>query len=544
MSGKNKTSKLFLLLQKIGKSFFLPVSILPVAGLLLGIGASFSNPTTISAYNLEWLLGEGSILNAILRIMNSVGSSIFDNLPLIFALAISLGMAKSEKAVAVLSSAIFFIVMHVTINSILILNKSILPDGTLSSKVLDGSIANILGITTLQMGVFGGIIAGLITAYLHNRFYMIKFSPIFGFFSGVRFVPIICSLGAMIVGAISSFIWPIIQIGISFIGNLVMNSGYFGTFIYGLMERALIPFGLHHVFYTPFWYTGIGGTAIVNGTTYYGAQNIFFAQLASQDTTSFHINVARFLSGKYSFMMGGLLGAAFAMYRCSKPEKRKQVGGLLLSAALTSFITGITEPIEFTFLFIAPFLFGIHCVFAGLSFVLMHIFKITIGTTFSCGLIDFILYGVLPGNDKTNWIRLLPILVIYFIVYFFLFKIIIEKFNLKTPGREDDNEDVKLYSKEDYKNKNSNESEDDRSKIIIEGLGGISNITTIDSCITRLRLEVIDTNLINEDKLKKSGSLGIIVKDNSTYVQIIYGTEAPIIKTNLENYINKLEVNI
>ena len=410
---KSGENSFFSVIQRIGKAFFLPISVLPIAGILLGLGGSFTNQTTVASYNLQWLLGEGTILNILLTIMAKVGSAIFDNLPLIFALAIALSMAKREKAVAVLSSAIAFIVMHVTINAMLILNGYILADGTFSKKVLSGSVSSVLGITSLEMGVFGGIIVGLGVAALHNRFYKQKLPVALSFFSGVRFVPIISVLVFILVGIVSFYIWPIIQNGIFALGGLVNKSGYGGTFIFGFIERALIPFGLHHIFYLPFWQTALGGTAVIDGVTVQGAQNIFFAQLASPNTVQFSVEATRFMTGKYAFMMAGLPGAAYAMYKCAKPEKRKLVGGLLFSAALTTFLTGITEPIEFTFLFVAPALYLLHCVFAGLSFLLMHIFNICIGTTFSCGLIDFTLYGILQGAAKTNWPRLIPIFIIY-----------------------------------------------------------------------------------------------------------------------------------
>ena len=362
-------------------------------------------------------------------------------------------MAKNEKAVAVLSAGISFFVMNSTINAMLKLSGKILADGTYAKSVLNGQITSVCGIDSLQMGVFAGVIVGLVTAALHNRFYKQQLPAALAFFSGVRFVPIISVIAHIGVGIICFFVWPTIQSGIFALGNLVMHSGYFGTAIFGFLERALIPFGLHHVFYLPFWQTSLGGTMEVAGKMVEGAQNIFFAQLADPNTKHFAVEACRFMTGKYSFMMAGLPGAAYAMYRCAKPEKRKIVGGLLFSAALTSFLTGITEPIEFTFLFIAPGLFILHCGLAGLSFALMHILKICIGTTFSCGLIDFMLYGVLQGQTKSNWMMILPVFAVYAVLYYFVFKFVIEKFDLPTPGRDDDEEEVTpiVSSKEEEK---------------------------------------------------------------------------------------------
>lgn len=544
--GMEKENNVFAVIQKIGRSFFLPVSILPIAGLLLGVGASFTNVKTIEAYHLQALLGGGTVLNGLLTIMSQVGSTVFGNLPIIFAMAVALGMAKNEKAVAVLSAGISFLVMNTTINAMLKLTGQILADGSYAESVLNGAITNMCGIATLQTGVFGGIVAGLVTAALHNRFYKQKLPTALSFFAGIRFVPIICVVVHIAVGMVMFEIWPVIQHGIFAVGNVVMKSGYFGTFIFGFMERALIPFGLHHVFYIPFWQTGLGGTAVIDGITVSGAQNIFFAELASPNVTRFSVDACRFMTGKYDFMMAGLPAAALAMYHCAKPENRKVVGGLLASAALTSFLTGITEPIEFTFLFIAPALFIVHCVFAGISFVIMHLLNICIGTTFSCGLIDFVLYGVLQGQAKTNWFMILPVFAGYFAIYYFVFKFCILKFQLPIPGREENSGEIKLYTKQDYRNKGKsdrNASEngdgDPISKLILTGLGGRKNLLDIDCCATRLRLTVADPALINEEMLKQTGSRGVVKKGKG--IQVIYGPQVSIIKSNLEEYMEMIK---
>ncbi|MGL5973512.1 MAG: PTS transporter subunit EIIC [Oscillospiraceae bacterium] len=532
-----KNNKVFSVLQRVGRSFMFPIALLPIAGLLLGVGASFTNPATIEAYNLQALLGEGTFFNAILSIMSATGDIIFGNLPIIFAMGVALGMAEKEKEIATLSAAIAYFVMHTTISTMLSLSGKILSDGTLSEDVFEGSIAMTTGIMSMQMGVFGGIIVGLGVAALHNKFYKIKLPTVISFFGGTRFVPIISTIVYIFVGVLMYFTWPIIQNGIYSLGGLVVNSGYGGTFIYGLIERSLIPFGLHHVFYLPFWQTGLGGTMVIDGVTIMGAQNIFFAQLASSSTTVFSSEATRFMAGKFPFMIFGLPGAALAMYNVAKPNKRKLVGGLLASAALTSFLTGITEPLEFTFLFVAPVLYVIHSVLAGLSFMLMHIFSIAIGQTFSGGFIDFFLFGVLQGNGKTNWLLAIPIGIIYFAVYFFLFKFLIQKFNFITPGREDDDEESKLYTKKDF---NGLKEKDNVSQLIVEGLGGAENIKTLDCCATRLRLSVVDDTKINDAILKKSGASGVIKKGEG--VQVIYGPRVTVIKSELEEYISDMEI--
>lgn len=332
------------------------------------------------------------------------------------------------------------------------------------------------------------------------------------------------------------FIWPYVQSGMYTLGNLVVASKYAGTFVYGLIERALIPFGLHHVFYTPFWYTGLGGTAIVDGYYITGAQNIFFAELASPNITKFSVDATRFMTGKFPFMIFGLPGAAYAMYKTAKKSKKEAVGGLLLSAALTSVLTGITEPLEFTFLFVAPLLYAVHCVFAGISFMLMHILNITIGMTFSGGFIDLLLFGILQGNAKTNWIYIIPVGVAYAIIYYFVFKFAIKKFNLITPGREEDELESKLYTKKDFEAT----KKDNISEILVDGLGGIENIDNVECCATRLRINVKESEKVNEELLKQSGCAGIIKKGKG--IQIIFGPRVTIIKADLEEYMEQVKV--
>lgn len=526
--------KIFSVLQRVGRSFMLPIALLPVAGLLLGIGGSFTNETMLESYGLLNVMGPGTVPNALFLIMNDAGNIIFGNLPLIFAMGVAIGMAKNEKAVAALAAAIAFFVMHASIGAMISLNGG-------AETMLSGATTSVVGITSLQMGVFGGIIVGLGVAALHNRFYKIELPQVLSFFGGTRFVPIICTLVYVIVGIAMFYIWPPIQSGIYAVGNLVLKSGYAGTWVYGFMERLLIPFGLHHVFYLPFWQTGVGGTLEVAGQVIEGAQNIFFAQLSDPTVEHFAVSATRFMSGKFPLMIFGLPGAALAMYRCAKPEKKKVVGGLLLSAALTSMLTGITEPLEFTFLFVAPVLYLIHCVFAGLAYMLMHICGVGVGMTFSGGLIDMFLFGILQGNKKTSWIWIVIVGIGYFVVYYFLFSFLIKKFDFKTPGR-DDGEETKLYTRKDVEAKkngtNSNTksgNNDELSQMICAGLGGKKNISTVDCCATRLRCDVFEANKVNDALLKSTGASGVIHKGQG--VQIIYGPKVAVIKSNLEEYL-------
>ena len=528
--------QIFGVLQRVGRSFMLPIAILPVAGLFLGIGGSFTNTTTLETYGLTNIMGEGTILHNILLVMNAAGGIVFDNLPLIFAIGCAIGMAKSEKATAALAAAIAFLVMHASIGSMITV-----AGGT--DAYLDGSVANVLGIESLQMGVFGGMIVGLGVAALHNRYYKIQLPTALSFFEGTRFVPIVSAIVFLVVGILMSYIWPPIQAGIYAVGELVQGSGYAGTWLYGFMERLLIPFGLHHVFYLPFWQTAVGGTLEVSGQLIEGAQNIFFAQLSDPTVTKFSVEATRFMSGKFPLMIFGLPGAALAMYRTAKPENRKVTGGLLLSAALTSMLTGITEPLEFTFLFVAMPLYAIHCVLAGAAYMLMHIFQVGVGMTFSGGFIDMFLYGILQGNAKTNWIWIVIVGIFYFVVYYFLFTFLIKKFNYKTPGRDDSAEEIKLYTRADMNAKNNGtaattviENEADAlSAAIIYGLGGAANIVDVDSCATRLRTTVANGDLVDQDILNASGAAGVMHKGNG--VQVIYGPRVSNIKSNLEEFI-------
>ena len=540
--------KVFGVLQRVGRSFMLPIAILPVAGLLLGLGSTFTNPTTIATYHMERILGDGTILHGLLTIMNAVGSAIFDNLPLLFAVGVAIGMAKKEKEVAALSAMIAYFVMNISIQEMLTLSGKIDADGNIASGVLNGTVTSIVGIKTLQMGVFGGIIVGLGVAALHNRFYKIELPTAISFFSGSRFVPIISTIVYLFVGILMYFVWPFVQTGIYALGGLVTGSGYVGTLIFGIIKRALIPFGLHHVFYMPFWQTALGGTMQVAGQTVEGGQNIFFAQLAdSAHIAHFSADACRYFSGEFIFMMFGLPGAALAMYRCAKPEKKKQAGGLLLSAALACMFTGITEPLEFSFLFVAPMLFGVQVILAGSCYMVAHMLNIAVGLTFSGGFIDFLLFGILQGNAKTSWMLVIPCGIIYFFLYYFIFTFLIRKFDLKTPGREDDDAETKLYKKSDYLAKKSGTTEaaqtsaspeDTLSETIMNGLGGKANIADVDCCATRLRVTVKDSSRVTDGILKSTGASGVVHK--GTGVQVIYGPRVTVIKSNLEDYLEKM----
>lgn len=525
--------KIFGVLQRVGRSFMLPIALLPIAGLLLGIGSSFTNPTTIETYHLQNVITEGGVLYTLLDIMSKTGSAVFDNLALLFAMGVAIGMAKKEKEVAALSGAIGFLVMNTAISALIRAKGGV-------EAMAANSTASVLGITTLQTGVFGGILVGLGVAALHNRFYKIRLPQVLSFFGGTRFVPIISAVTYLAVGVLLFFVWPVVQTGIAKLGNLVLSSGYAGTWIYGTIERALIPFGLHHVFYMPFWQTELGGSMRIDGVTVTGAQNIFFAELASKSTQVFSVSATRFMAGKFPFMIFGLPAAAYAMYRTARPEKKKLVGSLLLSAALTSMLTGITEPLEFTFLFVAPAMYVVHCVLAGLSYMLMHILNVGVGMTFSGGIIDLTLFGILQGNQKTHWLWIPAVGLVYAVVYYFVFYWMITKLDLRTPGREPDDAAPKLYTRNDLNREKASraaggKSQDTISALILTGLGGLENLSDLDCCATRLRVTVQDPDKVSDSMLKASGASGVLLKGNG--VQVIYGPQVSVIKSALDEFL-------
>ena len=502
---------LFAMLQRFGKALMLPIAILPAAGLLLGIGGTLSNPNTLKAFgflDIRWI-------QIIFMLMESAGNIVFENLPVLFAIGLATGLARKDRGTVGLAAILSMLITNATIHTALKITGKLEAENF--SSVGQGMC---LGIQTLETGVFGGMLVGLMVYWLHQKFYKIKLPTYLGFFSGSRFVPIICAVASISLGISLYVIWPSCQMVISEFGGLFKDTGYIGTLFYGFFLRMLGIFGLHHIFYLPFWTTGLGGTEIINGQIVEGTQRIFFAQLSDPNTVKYYEGISRFMSGRFITMMFGLIGAAFAMYKTAKPQNRKIVGGMLFSAALTSFLTGITEPLEFSFLFVAPWLYVLHAFFDGCAFMMAHIFQITIGQTFSGGLIDFILFGIAQGEDKTNWMYVPVIGVVWFFVYYFSFKFLIEKYDYKTPGRDEDLLEEKFLS------------DAEQTQLILSGLGGKGNISDLDCCITRLRVTVNDASLVSEEILKSSGAQGIIRQ--GVGVQIVYGLQVNNIKNNLE----------
>lgn len=496
---------LFGTLQKVGKALMLPVALLPAAGILLAFGTSFAQDTFIEAvpfFGADWI-------QSLLFVMAEAGGVVFDNLPLLFAVGVAIGLAGGD-GVAGLAAIIGYLIMNVTMKAF---------GGITAEMTVDPAYAEVLGIPTLQTGVFGGIIVGVLAAFMYNKFFNIKLPQFLGFFAGKRFVPIITAFSAVFLGILMFLVWPFAQNGLNALSHFMLETNRtLAAFVFGTIERSLIPFGLHHIFYSPFWFE-FGSYTNAAGEIVRGDQQIFFAQL--RDGVEF--TAGTFMAGKFPFMMFGLPAAALAIYHCARPERKKVVGGLMASAALTSFLTGITEPLEFAFLFVAPLLFGIHAVFAGLSFMTMHLLDIKIGMTFSGGLIDFLLFGVMPG--RTDWWWVIIVGLVFAVIYYFGFRFAILKFNLMTPGREDDEDD-----------QGDDEEIGDLPYEILAAMGGQENITHLDACITRLRVSVEDKGNVDKNRLKKLGASGVMEVGNN--IQAIFGPVSDSLRGQMQDIIN------
>ena len=498
--------KVFGILQQVGKALMLPVALLPAAGLLLAFGNALQNPALLSIFpGLESIHGMA-------QVMEQAGGVIFGNLSLLFAVGVAVGLAGGE-GVAGLAAIVGYLIMNVTIGLV----AGITPDMVATKNP---AYAMVLGYPTLQTGVFGGIIVGILASVMYKKYYNIELPSYLGFFAGKRFVPIATAVAALVLGAIMVFAWPPVQNGLThFSRNMIDTNKTLAAFIFGVIERSLIPFGLHHIFYNPFWYQ-FGEYVNKTGQLVNGDQSIFFAQL--KDGVAF--TAGTFMTGKFPFMMFGLPAAALAIYHEARPEKKVMVAGIMGSAALTSFLTGITEPIEFTFLFVAPLLFGIHCIFAGLSFMTMHILNVKIGMTFSGGVIDYLLFGVIP--NRTDWWLVIPVGLVFALIYYFGFRFAIRTWDLKTPGREVEEEGIALSNATGYS----------LATGVLDALGGKENLGNLDACITRLRVSVKKIEVVDKNKLKQLGAAGIMVVGDN--LQIIFGPKSDQLKTQIKDIID------
>lgn len=498
----------FGVLQKVGRALMLPVALLPAAGILLALGAALKNPALLE---LAPFLDNNSV-KMVASIMQNAGDIVFGNLPVLFAVGVAVGLAGGD-GVAGLAAIIGYLIMNVTMGT---------AGGITAENVNGLNYANVLGIPTLQTGVFGGIIVGIIAASLYNKFYEMELPSYLGFFAGKRFVPIITAGTAVLLGLLMLIIWPPIQTALNaFSQNMVNANLTISAFIFGVIERSLIPFGLHHIFYSPFWYE-FGEYVTKAGEVVRGDQKIFMKQITDNVQ---NLTAGTFMTGKFPFMMFGLPAAALAIYHEARPEKKVVVGGLMASAALTSFLTGITEPLEFSFLFVAPVLFGIHAIFAGLSFMTMQLLNVKIGMTFSGGLIDYILFGLI--NPQTNAWIVIPVGLVFAVIYYFGFRFAIRKFDLKTPGRED------VGEKEETADTGKG---GDLPYEVLEAMGGKENISNLDACITRLRVSVNDINSVDKNRLKKLGAAGVLGVGNN--IQAIFGPRSETIKGQMKDIMN------
>lgn len=511
--------KYFAFFQKLGKVLVTPVMILPITGILLGIGAAFTSSTMIK---VAPFLGN-AVLQTLFKLFKVTGGVVFSNLPIIFTMSIAIGYANREKGTAALSAFIAFMVMHMTMSTLLIALGKIDPTKLKTGQSL------ILGIPSLDVGVFGGIIIGFVVVYLHNKYYDILLPPVFSIFSGTKFVPVVSILAAIIVGFIMAFVWPFVQGALGALSLFIKSTGAVGTFVYGAAERMLLPFGLHHFVYLPFFFTNLGGSMTIGGNVVEGAINIYQAQLASA-TAMFDIDVTRFImNGKILFAAFGLPGAALAMYHTARPENKTKVKALFIAAAIPAFFTGITEPIEFSFMFIAPVLYVIHAGMAGLAYLLTYLLKVNVpGTTaFGGPFLSTIFNGILQSSKGSNWIYIPVLGVIYFIIYYVVFRYLIVKLNLQTPGREKNTEEQECVT---------TSSGDELIKNIVEALGSKENILNVDACFTRLRVKVKEIDKVKDgNEWKKLGANGFVrVQDG---VQIIYGAKADVYKNKVREEI-------
>ncbi|HEM3553672.1 PTS transporter subunit EIIC [Streptococcus suis] len=480
---------------QLGQAFMLPISILPVAGLLLGIGGALSNSNAVAQFPVL----DQAWLQAVFTIMSTAGSAVFANLALIFAIGVAVGLADADKGTAGLSAGVAYLVYTATISGFL----TLFADKGAS----------------IDTGVLGALAIGITVATLHNKYRKIELPAFLGFFGGSRFIPIISSFAAIAIGSIFYIIWPPIQNLLVDFGKAIAEMGSFGTFLYGFGLRLTGAFGLHHTIYPMFWYTSLGGSEVVAGETIQGAQNIFFAQLADANHTGLFTYGTRFFAGRFATMIFGLPASCLAMYHAIPKENRKKVGSFYSSSALTSLLTGITEPIEFSFLFVAPWLYVVHAFLDGLSFLVADFLQIRIGNSFSGGLIDYLIFGVFQGNDKTNWIYVIPIGLLWAAVYYLVFKFLVTKFHVLVPGME--SSDQASHSEKVLSNGSSLR---DNAIAIIDALGGADNIENVTACATRLRVSLRNSGLVDKGVIQSIGATAVL--DVKGGIQAIFGGKA------------------
>ena len=567
MKEKNKFVAAF---EQFGRSFLLPVSVLPGAGIIKGIGTAFTNSNTVKMFPA---LGNHTV-QFVMKFLIALGDVAFDNLPVIFAVGVAVGLARREKGSAAISGLLGFFVLHYVLNFLLKQTGKLVDGSKLSGNQLKLAMSNamqtkVLGIQTLDLSVFGGIIVGIAVYFIHRWAVKVQLPTIVGFFSGPRFVPIATIVIMAFIAIGVFFVWPPIQKGISVVSVAILKAGPIGTFFYGLVERALLPFGLHHGLNWPVRTTELGGAWVIDGKRVVGTIDAYLTSLASPNVTKVDPDITRYNGGKFVYFMFGLSGAAYAMYKTAAPAKRKVVGSLLFAAAGTSFLTGITEPIEFTFLFVAPMLYAVHAVLAGSALFVMHMLGAGVATPTGHGFINLVIYGVLQG-PKTSWWLVFLVGIPYFFIYYLVFRFMIVKFNLKTPGREDSDE-VKLSNKNEARAKYGvkiqtigKEEKGDAAKTTVAGddvfetvpkdkgriheqalaliaaHGGEENINDVNACITRLRIDVKDKAQVDKELITtKLGAMGFA--ENDMQMQSIYGSHANVLKMEIQDILGMEE---
>lgn len=504
--------KIYEKMMRFGPSLMPVIALIPIAGILLGLGVMMQDAQVIS-----WLPILGSdIMMTISTMLMMVGKVVFNNLAILFAISIAMGLSDND-GIAGLGAAVAYLMMNQSMGSLL---------GVSAEKAVTEytRYTTMLGIPTLQTGVFGGIVIGIIVAWVYKRFSDLEFHPAFAFFQGKRFVPIAAALAGVITGAIFCIVWPPLQNGLNFISESMIDSNLpFASFVYGFVGRLLVPFGLHHAWYPAFYYE-FGSYINAANEVVRGDVNIFFAQLAD----GVKITAGAFTSGQF-ILSGTCTGAALAIVHEAKPANKKKIMGMFAAGIVTVILTGITEPIEFAFLFVAFPLFIVHSLVTGLGFMVMTLLDVHVGTTFAGGLFDYTLYGIIPQTP--GWMLVIPITVIFGVAYYFLFRFLIRKFNFKTPGREDENNDISDI-KETERNVN-----DDISYQVINALGGVKNIKMLDSCATRLRVTVNQKEAVKLNAFKAMGASGVMEIGDKN-IQIIFGPKALKIKDQIKDIMN------
>ncbi|MBD1379632.1 PTS transporter subunit EIIC [Metabacillus arenae] len=521
--------KLLNSMQIFARAVVIPVFYLPIVGIILALSAILTNPIIVGK--------EGFLIN----LGNFIGSGLWPilmNLGIVFCVGIAMGMAKEKKGDAALV-ALFSYLTFLGANQYWLELTGKLVEYQDVSDLSGTGQTMILGFQVVDMGVFLGLILGVVVALVHNKFYNKEFSGAFGAYGNTKLVFIVLIPILLLLAIVLSYFWPTVAMGITLLAGFIDKSGAIGVFLYGFLNRFLIPTGLHHLVNTPFLYSDLGGRIIVNGKEYLGAVNVFLAQLSDPSIKQFDSSAKYLQYGMVKIF--GLVGAALAFYKTAKPENKAKLKALLIPAVATSALAGITEPLEFTFLFVAPLLWLIHSLMDGLFEAIIVLLGVR--THGMGGLIEFLSYNLPAGISRTRWPIYIGVGLIQLATYYVVFKFLIKKLNLKTPGREES--EVKLFTKKDYKEKISKQSgeavsaggKDEVAAEIVQGLGGKENIESVENCFSRLRVKVRNASIVDEATLKGTGAAGVV--KNGVNIQVVYGPKVNGIRNSVDNYLNE-----